>query len=86
MPDFTVRTAEQLPALLQGFRKQSGLTQADTAMRLGVSQQALSNLERHADKVSADRLLELLSILGVELVLRKTSESLSPKASAGPNW
>ncbi|MGV2896204.1 helix-turn-helix domain-containing protein [Achromobacter sp. AGC78] len=86
MPDFTVRTAEQLPALLQGFRKQSGLTQADTAMRLGVSQQALSHLERHADKVSADRLLELLSILGVELVLRKTSESPSPKASIGPNW
>lgn len=86
MPDFTVRAAEQLPALLQGFRKQSGLTQADTAMRLGVSQQALSHLERHADKVSADRLLELLSILGVELVLRKTSESPSPKASVGPNW
>ncbi|WP_438858171.1 helix-turn-helix domain-containing protein [Achromobacter spanius] len=86
MSDFTVRTAEQLPALLQGFRKQSGLTQADTAMRLGVSQQALSHLERHADKVSADRLLELLSILGVELVLRKTSESPSPKASVGPNW
>ncbi|MNV84864.1 helix-turn-helix domain-containing protein [Achromobacter spanius] len=86
MPDFTVRTAEQLPALLQGFRKQSGLTQSDTAMRLGVSQQALSHLERHADKVSADRLLELLSILGVELVLRKTSESPSPKASVGPNW
>ncbi|ARP93113.1 helix-turn-helix domain-containing protein [Bordetella genomosp. 13] len=87
MSDFTVRTAEQLPALLQGFRRQAGLTQADTAMRLGISQQALSNLERHADKVSADRLLELLSILGVELVLRKTgSESPSPRASAGPNW
>ncbi|MNN75855.1 hypothetical protein D3C81_1921840 [compost metagenome] len=55
-------------------------------MRLGISQQALSHLERHADKVSADRLLELLSILGVELVLRKTSESPSPKASVGPNW
>lgn len=86
MAAFTVRTAEQLPAMLKGFRKQSGLTQAETAMRLGVSQQALSNLERHADKVSAERLLELLSILGVELVLRKTSESPSPKASVGPSW
>jgi len=86
MPDFTVRTAEQLPALLRAFRKQACLSQADTAMRLGISQQALSNLERHADKVSADRLLELLSILGVELVLRKTSESPSHKASASPSW
>lgn len=72
--------------MLKGFRKQSGLTQAETAMRLGVSQQALSNLERHADKVSAERLLELLSILGVELVLRKTSESPSSKALVGPSW
>ncbi|KRC71814.1 Antitoxin HipB [compost metagenome] len=86
MSDFTVRTAEQLPALLQAFRKQSGLTQADTAMRLGISQQALSNIERHADKVSADRLLKLLSILGVELVLRKPGESPAPTPSASPNW
>ena len=86
MSDFAVRTAEQLPALLQAFRKQAGLTQADTAMRLGVSQQALSSIERHADKVSADRLLKLLSILGVELVLRKPSESPAPTPSAGPNW
>jgi len=85
MPDFTVRTAEQLPVLLQAFRKQSGLTQADTAMRLGVSQQALSHLERHADKVSADRLLELLSILGVELVLRQSSASPSAASPATPS-
>ncbi|OWT71471.1 MULTISPECIES: helix-turn-helix domain-containing protein [unclassified Achromobacter] len=86
MPDFAVRTAEQLPTLLQGFRKQSGLTQADTAMRLGISQQALSNIERNADKVSADRLLELLSILGVELVLRKSGDLPAPAPSAGPSW
>jgi HTH-type transcriptional regulator/antitoxin HipB len=86
MSDFTVRTAEQLPALLQAFRKQSGLTQADTALRLGISQQALSNIERHADKVSADRLLKLLGILGVELVLRKPSESPASTPSAGPSW
>lgn len=86
MPDFTVRTAEQLPALLQAFRKQSGLTQADTALRLGISQQALSNIERHADKVSADRLLKLLGSLGVELVLRKPSESPASTPLAGPSW
>ena len=87
MSEFPVRTAGQLPTLLQAFRKQSGLTQADTAKRLGISQQALSNLERHADKVSAGRLLELLSILGVELVLRQDSASpsaTSPETSVPP--
>lgn len=86
MTDFTVRTAEQLPALLQGFRKQAGLTQAATAMRLGVTQQTLSALERNAEKVSADRLLRLLSILGVELVLRQAGEAPSRQSSTGPTW
>jgi HTH-type transcriptional regulator/antitoxin HipB len=80
MTDFTVRTAAQLPALLQAFRKQAGLTQADTALRLGVTQQSLSALERNAAKVSADRLLELLGILGVELVLRPADRSPAPSA------
>lgn len=86
MTDFTVRTAEQLPVLLQAFRKQAGLTQAATAMRLGVTQQTLSALERNAEKVSADRLLALLSIMGVEMVLRQGSQSQTPKPSAGPDW
>lgn len=88
MTDFTVRTAEQLPALLQGFRKQAGLTQEATAMRLGVTQQTLSALERNAEKVSADRLLQLLSILGVELVLRQSDVAPTAKKTrgTGPSW
>ena len=86
MSEFTVRLAEQLPAILQGFRKQAGLTQAATAMRLGVTQQTYSALERNADKVSADRLLQLLSMLGVELVLRPTSEQPSRPNTTDPSW
>ena len=86
MTDFTIRTAEQLPVLLQAFRKQAGLTQSAVAMRLGVTQQTLSALERNAEKVSADRLLALLSILGVELVLRQGNESSAPKPPTTSNW
>jgi HTH-type transcriptional regulator/antitoxin HipB len=68
MRQFTVRTADQLPALLRAFRSQAGLSQADTALRLGVTQQTYSALERNADRVGAARLLKLLSILGVDLV------------------
>jgi len=80
MRDYTVHTSAQLPLLLQAFRKQAGLTQSEAALRLGVTQQTLSALERHADTVSAYRLLRLLSILGVDLVLRKRGE---PEASDG---
>lgn len=47
------------------------MTQSDVAIRLGVTQKTLSALERNASKVNADRLLKLLSIVGVELVLRQ---------------
>ncbi|MBO9649619.1 MAG: helix-turn-helix transcriptional regulator [Variovorax sp.] len=90
MTDFTVRTSEQLPELLQAFRKQAGLTQAEAALRLGVTQQTLSALERNAEKVNASRLMRLLSILGVELVLRKAEQPPSAPpdstASSRPNW
>lgn len=86
MPEFTVRSAGQLPAILQGFRKQAGLTQVATAMRLGVTQQTYSALERNAEKVSADRLLQLLSILGVEVVLRSASEQPTRPTTTGPTW
>lgn len=70
MNDFVVRTPDQLPALLQAFRRQAGLTQEEAAVRLGVTQQTMSALERNAERVSAARLMKLLGLLGVELVLR----------------
>lgn len=81
MHEFTARTADQLPTLLQAFRKEAGLTQKEIALRLGVTQQTYSALERNAETVGAARLLKLLSILGVELVLRK-ADAASPVAGA----
>ena len=86
MEDFTIRTADQLPVLLQAFRKEAGMTQAAMARRLGVTQQTLSALERNADKVSADRLLAILSVLGVEMVLRPRGDASTPNPSTGPQW
>jgi HTH-type transcriptional regulator/antitoxin HipB len=85
---YTVRTAEQLPALLKAFRKQAGLTQGQLATRLGITQQTLSALERNANKVSADRLLQLLAILGVEMVLQSRGHETEqkPTATGAAGW
>lgn len=91
---FTVRTADQLPTLLQAFRKEAGLTQREVALRLGVTQQTYSALERNADTVGAARLLKLLNILGVELVLGKPNANAVPVKGPGqtpppsdqPSW
>ena len=48
MDEFTVRTTEQLPLLLKAFRKNAKLTQAEVALRLGVTQQTVSAMERNA--------------------------------------
>lgn len=88
MSQYTVRTPEQLPALLKAFRKQAGLTQGQLARRLGITQQTLSALERNANKVSADRLLQLLGLLGVDLVLQSRGHAIDRKSSAtgGAGW
>ena len=86
MAGYTVRTADQLPALLQAFRKEAGLTQSEAALRLGVTQQTYSALERNAETVGAARLLKLLGVLGVELVLSKPGDPHEPRhAEADPN-
>jgi HTH-type transcriptional regulator/antitoxin HipB len=90
MAGFTVRTADQLPALLQAYRKEAGLTQSEAALRLGVTQQTYSALERNAETVGAARLLKLLGILGVELVLSKPGATPQPQRAGidldKPSW
>ena len=94
MEDFTVRTTEQLPQLLKAFRKAAHLTQGDVAMRLGVTQQTVSELERNAETVSAARLMKLMNILGVEWVLRAkpgaastpTSDPTAPTPGSSADW
>lgn len=86
MSDYHLRTAEQLSVLLKAFRKESGLTQSEVALRLGVTQQTYSSLERSAETVGVGRLLKLLGILGVELVLSKPDSAAgSPTRVPPPN-
>jgi HTH-type transcriptional regulator/antitoxin HipB len=81
MSEYPLRTVEQLSVLLQAFRKESGLTQREVALRLGVTQQTYSTLERNAETVGVGRLLKLLGILGVELILSKPASVADSPAS-----
>jgi HTH-type transcriptional regulator/antitoxin HipB len=85
--DYPIRTPDQLTTLLQAFRKEAGMTQAEVARRLGVKQQTISALERNAEMVSAERLLRLLNVLGVELVMRKvTPGNVAQAGESQPTW
>lgn len=86
---YPIRTAEQLIPLFQAFRKQKNLTQAQLATRLGVGQQTVSQLERHPDKATLERLLRALAAMDVEMVLiNKSPSEKEPDTSAttGETW
>lgn len=82
MKNFPLQTAEQLNPILAAFRKTAGLTQADLAVRLGVTQQTYSAAERNAANMSVAKLMAVLNALDVELVLQPKSGKARPAPSA----
>lgn len=77
--DYPVKTPQQLRPLLVGFRKAAGLTQAQLAARLGVTQQTYAQLEAKPESTSLDRLYLVLSLLNVSLVLTQASGPAKPE-------
>ena len=63
----TLRTPEQLQLAIRARRKALGLTQAEVATRMGLSQKRLSALERNPALLSVSQLLVLTALLGIEL-------------------
>ncbi|QVN21808.1 helix-turn-helix domain-containing protein [Burkholderia pyrrocinia] len=86
---FPVQTLTQLRPILVGFRKSAGLTQAQLAARLGVTQQSYAQLEANPSAVSIERLFKVLNTLGVRMTLDlgapdEAAESAAPEADSGP--
>lgn len=70
MTDYPIRTESQVSLLLKSLRQARGMTQADLARALGVTQQTASAMERDASNASVSSLMRMLSAVGAELVLR----------------
>lgn len=80
---FPVQTLTQLRPILVGFRKAAGLTQAQLAARLGVTQQSYAQLEANPSAVSIERLFKVLNTLGVHMTLALGKQDV-PAAPADP--
>lgn len=61
----------QLGHILRSARRARHLTQDQAAVRLGLSQSRLSALELDPKAISADQLLALVSLYGLELVIQE---------------
>ncbi|MFM0391854.1 helix-turn-helix transcriptional regulator [Paraburkholderia phytofirmans] len=81
---YPVKTPHQLRPILIGFRKAAGLTQAQVASRLGITQQTYAQLEAKPESASMDRLFQVLKVLKVDIVLTQllTPADLEDRPSA----
>ena len=79
--DYLISISDQLAPQLRSLRKARGLSQADLACKLGVSQSRIAAIERDPAVVSAGQLLDILNALNVQLVLRDTLPTLPAKTS-----
>ena len=68
-------TAAQLGQMLVSTRKHRKLTQAAVAVRVGLSQNRISYLEKHPDEISIRQLFSWCSVLALDLQLGERDTS-----------
>ncbi len=75
-----VRTTGQLGPILKQLRKAKGWSQIDLGQKIGLSQERISVIENHPERMSIDQLLTVLMALDAELQVEPRN-SLAVKAA-----
>jgi HTH-type transcriptional regulator/antitoxin HipB len=79
----TIRTSGQLGPILKRLRKARGWSQLALGRTIGLSQERISVIENHPERVSIDQILTLLMALDAELqVVPRTSLAGTPTPKA----
>ena len=69
MNDYPIKTPKQLGAVLQGYRRERGLTQTDVGAKVGLAQKAVSKIELAPERAGVSMMFKLLAALELELVV-----------------
>lgn len=67
----TARTAKQIGAIIRRARRNARLTQAELGQRIGLRQATISRLEKGEDEARLSTLLDVLTALGLEIIVDK---------------
>ncbi|MBR0400132.1 MAG: helix-turn-helix transcriptional regulator [Mogibacterium sp.] len=70
----TVRNAAELGAEIRRRRKELGYTQAFLAEYAGISASFLSDLENGKDTIQLNKLMRVVSLLGMDLIIGARGE------------
>jgi HTH-type transcriptional regulator / antitoxin HipB len=66
-----VQSMHELGALIRRMRKDQNLTQEDISGLAGLGNRFIIDLERGKETVQAQKVLDVLALLGLEVVIRK---------------
>jgi HTH-type transcriptional regulator/antitoxin HipB len=77
-----ISLAEQFTPILQAARKTAGLSQAELAQRLDLSQSRMSVMELDPSSIALNQLLRLCAALQLELVVQTKAPPASSVATA----
>jgi y4mF family transcriptional regulator len=67
----TIRSVEDLGALIQRVRKEQGLTQTDISGLAQTGNRYIVDLEKGKPTIQMQKALDVLALLGLELIVRK---------------
>jgi HTH-type transcriptional regulator / antitoxin HipB len=89
MDTLRVQSPSQLSLHLKSLRKSRKVTQAEMAKRLQVTQERYSQIERNPELIATGRLLDILAVLGVDVLLevRPPESARTPSPTReGEDW
>ena len=81
-----ITSPAQIGLLLQSARKLRGLSQAELATRLGVSQSRLSKIEQDPATMSVEQLLRLCAQLRLEFSIAEKAHTVGSSGAATSEW
>jgi HTH-type transcriptional regulator/antitoxin HipB len=82
----TIATPQQMSEILAAGRRRAGLTQADAALRIGVSQSRISTLETDPGSLTLNQLLALFGAYGLQLQVQDRDSSAAGPAASVLEW
>lgn len=65
----TIRTSGQLGPVIRQLRKDKGWSQEQLGQQIGLSQERISAIENHPERVTFDQLLTILMALDAEIAI-----------------
>jgi len=80
--EYRIAYVKQVAPLIKSLRNQHGLTQKQLGEKLGISQRMVAFVEANPEKTRFERILQILSILDADLIIRDRNANIDKNNSA----